>query len=194
MEVQQAIAARRSIRAFSDRPVPGDAIEQMLNAGRLAPSGCNAQPWRFVAVHEPAVIQALGRRKAFRQKFVSGAPLIVVCCGDPAAYKGKYGGEGQVEEGSVPADEGARREMFSTVEGREVLRTVRDVSIAAAFMVLRATELGLGTCFVGLIDEGVLREVLGLPAGLVVPFVVAAGYPARVPPPTPRKSLHQIQS
>jgi nitroreductase len=192
MEVRDAITRRRSIRKYEDKPVPKEVARELFDAARLAPSGCNAQPWRFCAVEDRELVEKLRERAAFRQGFVYRAPLILVCCGDPSAYIGRHGGEYQVEEGSVPADAAARKEMFSIVEGKEALRAVRDVSIASAFLVLRAEELGLGTSYIGLIDEQVLKEVLNIPAHFVIPFVITVGYHADSPSPRPRKALGDI--
>ena len=52
MDVKEAIVRRRSIRRYDTRPVPEDAIKALLEAARLAPSGCNAQPWRFYVVDD----------------------------------------------------------------------------------------------------------------------------------------------
>jgi nitroreductase len=194
MDVKLAVEQRRSIRAFTDQPVPDEVVREMLDAARLAPSGCNAQPWRFYVVRGPEMTGKLKAHNAFRQDFVYKAPLIIICCGNPAAYQGKHGGEGQVAEGSVPADQEERKKMFSLVEGKEVYRTIRDVSIASAFMVLRATELGLGTCYVGLVDEPAIRQVLDIAPEQVIPFVVIAGYAAQHPKQRPRKTLPEIMA
>ena len=192
MDVQEAIAARHSVRKFSPEPVSADAVREIIKAARLAPSGCNAQPWKFYAVTGRTMREKLKAAKAFQQDFVYDAPAIIVCCGLPDSYSGRHGGEYQIREGSVPEDSRARAEMFSVVEGKAVLRTVRDVSIAAAFMVLRATELGLGTCFIGLINEAVLHQVLGIPDEWVIPFVVIAGHARENIARRPRKALEDI--
>jgi nitroreductase len=192
MDVKEAIGRRRSIRQYDNKTVSKDVIVELLEAARLAPSGCNAQPWRFVVVDDEATSQKLLAQKAFKQKFVYEAPVVVVCCGDPRAYAGKYGGAYQVEEGSVPKDADKRKEMFAQVEGKQVLRAVRDVSIASGFLVLRATELNLGTSYVGLIDEKVLKEVLQIPEEFVIPFVITVGYSPSNPSQRPRKELKEI--
>lgn len=192
MDVKEAIERRRSIRKYEEKTVPKDLIRELMNAVRLAPSGCNAQPWRFGAIDDPTTMNTLKERGAFRQNFVYRAPLVFVCCGDPQAYLGKHGGEYQVAEGSVPGDPDERREMFSIVDGKESLRAIRDVSIASAFLVLRAEELGLGTSYVGLIDELVLKDVLGIPSRYVIPFVITAGYYPAAPSPRPRRDLDEI--
>jgi nitroreductase len=192
MDVKDAIARRRSIRQYDNTAVSDDVIRELLDAARLAPSGCNAQPWRFVVVNDETTSQTLRARKAFKQKFVTEAPVVVVCCGDPRAYAGKYGGAYQVEEGSVPKDADERKKMFAQVEGKQVLRAVRDVAIASGFLVLRATELNLGTSYIGLIDEKVLKDVLQIPEEFVIPFVITVGYSPANPSQRPRKQLEEI--
>jgi nitroreductase len=192
MDVKEAIGTRRSIRWYDGRPVPAEVITEVLDAARRAPSGCNAQPWRFYVVQDPKTLELLKRDEAFPQAFVYKAPAIVVCCGDATDYAGRYGGENQVEDGTVPADPRERRAMFNIVMGKNNLRTIRDVSIASAFMVLRATELGLGTSYIGLINEAAIHKALEIPEKLVIPFVITMGYPARIPSRTPRKELRDI--
>jgi nitroreductase len=192
MDVKDAIIKRRSIRWYEKKKIAADIVTEILDAARFAPSGCNAQPWRFIVVEDPKTVEALKQHDAFPQSFVYEAPAIFVCCGDPAAYAGKYGGENQIDEGTVPEDPEERKAMFSIVEGKNVERAIRDVSIASAFMVLRATELGLGTSYIGLINEAALRTVLGIPASLIIPYVVIMGYTAQTPNKTPRKKLREI--
>jgi nitroreductase len=192
MDVKDAIGKRRSIRQYENKAVPPNVIGEVLDAARRAPSGCNAQPWRFVVVQDRETIEVLKLHDAFPQSFVYSAPVIVVCCGDPAAYAGKYGGENQVAEGTIPEDAEQRKAMFGVVEGKSVVRTIRDVSIASAFMVLRATELGLGTSYIGLINEEALHTVLAIPEDLLVLFVVLMGYTAYTPLDTPRRDLNDI--
>lgn len=179
MDVKEAISSRTSVRSYDGRKIPDDAVNSILDAARRAPSGCNAQPWRFRVVRDSETIEELRRWEAFPQAFVYKTPLIIVCCGDPDAYTGRYGGENQVEDGSVPEDPAERKALFSMVEGKNAARALRDVSIASAFMVLRATELGLGTSYVGLINEKVLRSALAIPERLIIPFVITVGYAAQ---------------
>jgi len=192
MDVKEAIAKRQSIRWYNDKKVTDEVIDEILDAARCAPSGCNAQPWRFRIVKDRETAEVLKRKKAFPQAFVYKAPVIVVCCTDPAAYAGRYGGENQVEDGTVPENAAERKEMFRIVEEKAAARALRDVSIASAFMVLRATELGLGTSYIGLIEEAALHEALEIPGDLIIPFVITMGYTARIPSRTPRKETRDI--
>jgi nitroreductase len=84
----EAIQARKSIRAYQDKPVPRDALERILEAGRLAPSARNTEPWHFIVVTNPEKRKALS--KGMYAKFVAGAPLVIVVCGDKKASSDWY--------------------------------------------------------------------------------------------------------
>ena len=86
MDVFEAIRLRRSIRSFEDRPVEDEVLEQVLEAGRLAPSAGNRQDWLFVVVRDAAKRKAMV--KACRdQAFVGQAPVIIVACATGAEYR-----------------------------------------------------------------------------------------------------------
>lgn len=80
MEVLDAIKNRRSVRRYSTEAVPEDALRRVLEAGRVAPSAMNNQPWHFVVVTDPGVRKKLsGGRYA---KFLQECPVVIVGCGD----------------------------------------------------------------------------------------------------------------
>lgn len=189
MEVKDAIATRRSIRKYSDACITSDVIEELLKATAQAPSGCNAQPWRFYIVESEKLKDKLKTKKAFFQNWVYTAPLILVCCGDPEAYSSLAGVSYQFQDGTITQSEA---ELEEFLKGKAYLRTVRDVSIATSFLVLRATEMGLGTCWVGLIREEVIKEELRIPESYCIPFVVCIGYPAQHPSRRARKKWSDL--
>src|SRR5574341_581917 len=80
-----AIEQRRSIRKFKSDAVPDEHIMALLDAGRLAPSGCNAQPWRFKVVKDKETKSKLAQA-AYNQSFIADAPVVLVCCADTKAY------------------------------------------------------------------------------------------------------------
>ena len=170
MDVKKAINKRRSIRKYKDKKVPDHLIMEVLEAARLAPSGINAQPARYLIVKDDEVKKKLKENKVFPQDFLYQAPVIIVCCADPNAYKKRVAGL------DLPND----------------VRAIRDLSIASAFLVLRATELGLGTCYVGWLDEEKLLSTLSIPKGIVVPYVITLGYSAEKPKPSSRKKMDEI--
>jgi nitroreductase len=88
MDVFEAIQERRSIRAYTDKPVEREKMEKILEAGRLAPSARNSEPWHFIVVTNAEKRKALS--KGLYAKFVSQAPLVIVACGDKKASADWY--------------------------------------------------------------------------------------------------------
>ena len=170
MDVKDAISKRRSIRKYQRKEVPLDLIRELIDAARLAPSGSNAQPCRYYLVKDNETKEKLKENRIFEQDFVCQSPVIIVCCADVRAYS--QGIKGWSEENEN--------------------RALRDLSIASAFLVLRATELGLATCYVGWMKKDRIKDVLELPRNYMVPFVIAIGYAAEQPKPLPRKSIDEI--
>ncbi|MBN3037651.1 MAG: nitroreductase family protein [Candidatus Diapherotrites archaeon] len=170
MNVKEAVEWRRSIRKFKEDPVPEELLREAIDAARLAPSGNNAQPARFIVVASAEAKEKL--RGVFFQDFVLDAPAIIVCYADPSAYP--------------------ERKKVKGMDMTSEQRALRDVSIASAFLVLRATELGLGTAFIGWMDKEAVKPLLGIPAQCMVPFVVLVGYAAEKPGGHDRLPLDDI--
>ncbi len=83
MDVFEAIQERRSIRSYEDKPVPREMMEKILEAGRLAPSARNIEPWHFIAVTDAEKRKTLSG--GTWAKFLTQAPLVIVACGDKKA-------------------------------------------------------------------------------------------------------------
>ena len=77
MDVKEAIKKGRSIRAYKDKPVPDDLINELIDAARLAPSGNNAQPWMFKIIKSKQEKDKLKKNKIFVQDFVYTAPVLI---------------------------------------------------------------------------------------------------------------------
>ncbi|NCA98354.1 MAG: nitroreductase [Clostridia bacterium] len=163
MDVLQALATRRSVRHYTEQPVEEEKLELVLEAARLSPSASNQQNWKFIVVRD-----SLTRQKLVEacpgQTFVGEAPVILVCCGtDPNAVM---------------------------LCGQH--RYTVDLSIATAYMILQAHELGLGTCWLGRFDEAQVKSILGIPESVRVVTVTPLGYPAEQPATKPRKKIEEI--
>lgn len=171
MDVKEAIDKRRSIRKFEDRALSHELVDEILEAGRLAPSGTNVQPTRVFIISSNDARKKLQKAGAFAQEFVHKAPLILVVCGKPD----DYGDEGE------PMLKGKNRD-----------RCMRDLTIASSFMVLRATELGIATCWIGLVNPGAIKGVLGIAEDYIIPYVLCVGYPSEKPAPRRRKPLEEL--
>lgn len=169
MDVKEVIESRRSIRKYRDKEVPEEVIIELLEAARKAPSAKNTQSHRYFVIKSGEKKNQLIEEGAFKQPFVHDAPIILVCCADPTQYPE-----------SVDVDE--TPDHYACI----------DLSIAVSFLVLRATELGLGAVFVAWIYRDKIKEILGIPQHFIIPFVVPFGYPAEDPPEKPRKNLDEI--
>ncbi len=172
MNIKAIIRKRRSVRKYKDKKVPNILIEDLIDAARLAPSGNNAQPARYFIVKKEETKKKLKENKVFKQEDIYQAPVIIVCCGNPEAYP--------------------REKLEPGFDDSFEIRAIRDVSIAAQNLVLRATELGLGTCYVGWRHKGRIKKVLGIPNNYVVPFVITLGYPAERPKARLRKKISEV--
>jgi len=158
------LKGRRSIRRYRRDPIPDEMVEQILEAGRWAPSASNRQPWAFVVVRDEEIRRQVAQNAAYyfiRWAHVADAPLILVLCGD------------------------TRNRVY-----RQFLH--EDVGLAGSQMMLQAAALGLGTCWIGGLDRKAIAAILKLPDDLEVVGLLSVGFPAEDPPPPGRKPLEQI--
>ncbi|MFA5383083.1 MAG: nitroreductase family protein [Eubacteriales bacterium] len=198
LTTKEAIEQRRSIRKFRPDAVPRDQINALLDSARLAPSACNAQPWRFKVVTDEATRQKLAQA-AFNQSFIAGAPVVFVCCVDIKGYL-----DGSVSRtqdlGKIKAvDEYVvevvldRINNVSKMNFEEIgVRIALNAAIAIEHIVLRALDFGLGTCWVRLFEEKKIKSIFGWGKNISVVSLLPAGYPAEFPPPRKRLSLDDI--
>jgi nitroreductase len=201
LNVAEAIRRRHSIRSFKHIPVPNDMIFEMLEAARLAPSASNSQPWRFVVVTDPEEKKEL-RRLCFNQAFIEEAGVVFVICADLSFYsKEAYQKRRQesIDTGLVLAstvDESAYQRYLDSISSdvtQQITPATANTYIAAEHIVLMATALGLGSCWVGGISSyKAIRDLLGIARGIMVLGVIAVGYSNQEPPSRPRLPLEGI--
>ena len=173
LTLDQIIAKRRSVRAFDDRPVDPDDIRVLCEAARQAPSACNSQTWRFIAVSRREMIERIcdeAMRSIIPNRWLKQAPLVMVGCSQLDLVANRLG---------------------SAVTGIEYYQI--DLGIAMEHMVLKATELGLGSCWIGWFKEKSVKRLLDIPAGIKVSALLAVGYPrTEKDRHSPRKPLEKI--
>lgn len=165
--IEEVIKNRRSVRRFKPDPVPGELLKKVLEAARWAPSAGNVQPWKFFVVTSPAKKEALAAA-ALGQRFVAEAPVVVVVCALLRKAAGAYGARG--------------KELYC----------LQDTAAATQNMLLMATALGLGGCWVGAFREEEVKKALGLEGDVRPVALVPLGYPQAVPSPPPRLPLEEI--
>lgn len=155
--VREAIARRVSCRAYQSRPVPPDHVVQVLEAARLAPSACNRQPWRFAVVSDLVLKRRIvddGFLPGIKMTWALDAPVHVVV---------------GMERSLVT------HRLAASVSGVDYPWV--DIGIAGEHLVLAATELGLGTCWIGWIKPRAVRRIVGWPRSVKPALVITLGYP-----------------
>jgi nitroreductase len=195
---KEAIEQRRSIRKFKSEPVPDEYIDALLDAARLAPSGSNAQPWRFKIVKNLSMKEKLVKA-AYDQAFIAEAPVVLVCCADIRGYLDGVV-SGLQDLGKIGAVED--RIVHIVLERTDRMKTLNfdqfgqriafNVAIAIEHIVLRAMDFGLGTCWVRLIDEQAIRAIFGWDDTISVVALLPIGYPDESPAPRKRRSIEDI--
>ncbi len=168
LEFWEVLRTRRSVRSYSDREVDDATLMRVLEAGRIAPSATNKQPWHFVVVRNPQLRRRLAELAA-GQMFVAEAPVVIAVCGQ--SYPDRY---------SWIADH-----MFLV-----------DASIAIDHMTLAARAQGLGTCWVGAFSHDPVHQLLKVPQSHRVVMLLPLGYPSgdAFKEPGNRKPLTDIVS
>jgi nitroreductase len=202
LTVKEAIEQRRSIRKFKPDPVPDKSITALLDSARLAPSGCNAQPWRFKVVKDAYTKSKLAEA-AYNQSFISAAPVVFVCCADLQGYLNgtvsgihDLGKTGAIEDRIIKIllERSAQMDTQMKVAGREQLgaRIAFNVAIAVEHVVLRALDIGLGSCWVRLLNEQMVRDLFGWDENIYVVALLPVGYPDEFPPSRKRLGIEEI--
>ena len=192
MELSDVIASRRSIRKFQQKDISADTVRLLLDAARLAPSGSNLQPARFIIAQSPAAKEALGRYTPY--KFIVKAAVIFVCCADLTAITARETRVGELfKEGAF---EGVDMDMndpsaVSPVMDAEAIKAylAMNVAIAIEHIVLKAVDLGLGSCWLGRFDRDKVKKFLALDETIFPIVLLPVGYPDQSPKARPRFPL-----
>ena len=167
MEFYELIKTRRSVRKFADKEIEDDKLERILNAARIAPSGKNAQAWKFLVIKDQKLKDEIVKA-AKGQKFIGQADSVIVCCvNEEETYQG---------------------------HGNYMTSFAVDGAIALDHLILAAHHEGLGTCWIGAFMEDQVKELLEIPDPYRVVAMTPLGYPATQPKDRGRKELDEIVS
>jgi len=150
MDIMEIIKRRCSVRSYQEKPVEEEKLKGILEAARLAPSANNRQEWRFIVVQDKKKRESL-MKAAKNQVFVGEAPVIIACCAETDNHLMTCG------------------QLCYPI----------DVAIAIEHMVLKATEEGLGTCWIGAFYEEQVKDILDIPEDIRVVELLTLGYPAK---------------
>jgi len=156
-EMLELIVRRQSDRKYSDKPVEREKLDRIIEAGRMAPSACNAQPWKFIVVNEPELLlkiaEAASAKLIGMNSFVGQAPLMIIVLREQPNFTSKVGG---------------------TIKNKDY--SLIDIGIASENICLQAEAEGLGSCMIGWFDERMLRKILGIPRSKRVELIITLGY------------------
>ena len=195
MELSDVIASRRSIRKFRPEDIPADTVRLLLDAARLAPSGSNLQPARFIVAQSPAAKEALSRYTPY--KFIVKAAVIFVCCADLTAITtrerrvGELLNEGVFEGVDMDMSDSSAASPIMDAEAVKAYLSM-NVAIAIEHIVLKAVDLGLGSCWLGRFDRDKVKEFLALDESIYPVVLLPVGHPDQSPKARPRFALDKL--
>lgn len=172
MDFLQLVASRQSDRAYdASRPVEREKLERILEAARLAPSACNAQPWKFVVVTEAELACQVGKATAGlgMNKFAKDAPVHILI-----------------------VEESMNITSFLGAKIKDKYFPLIDIGIAAAHITLAAEAEGLGSCILGWFDEPQIKRLLGIPQGKRLLLDITLGYSVKPKRKKSRKPMDKV--
>jgi len=156
-KVLELIISRQSDRKYSDKPVEKEKLDRIIEAGRMSPSACNAQPWKFIVVTEPSLIEKIAEAASARllgmNSFVKQAPVQIIVIREKPNFSSKVG---------------------ATIKNKDY--SLIDIGIASENICLQAKAEGLGSCMIGWFDEKMLRKILHIPRSKRVELIITLGY------------------
>lgn len=167
MHFKQLIKARYAVREYFENKVDRKLLQEVINAGRLAPSAANKQPWHFVAVDDEKILKQI--RTAYERDWFYKVPAMIIIYGDhKASWKRSYD---QKDHCDI------------------------DVAISIDHMTLMATELGLGTCWVCHFNPEVINEIIEKEDHWEPVAILTIGYPIQTKAPDKmRKDINEVMS
>lgn len=169
MNFLDLVKSRCSVRKFKDKMVEEEKLKYVLEAGRLAPSAGNRQPWYFIVLQQSKLkAEVIDTYLTYQKSFAKDVPALIVICGD-------------------------HNQAWRRRDGKDHCDI--DVSIAIDHMMLAAAEVGLGTCWIGGFDSMQCHKILNLPLHMEAIALLPIGYPENVPSSVlskNRKALEEV--
>jgi nitroreductase len=156
-EILDLIKSRQSDRKYSTRPIEQEKLGRIIEAGRMAPSACNAQPWKFVIVTDPDLVAKVAAAASApllgMNTFVSQAPVQIVIVREKPNLTSKIG---------------------ASIKDKDY--SLIDIGIASENICLQAKAEGIGSCMLGWFDESLVKKLLGVPKNKRVELIITLGY------------------
>ena len=166
----EEIKKRKSVRSYSEEKISDETLNEILEAGRLAPSWVNVQPWKFIVIRDEKTKELLYKASG-EQKQVLGANVIIACVADMEAWEKKnFGavleksGRNQMVQDYILNSPTLNPSLLGNVE--MLTRTIEQLTYAVAYMSIQAEKSGVGCCIIGALanemtkgDENIIKEL-----------------------------------
>jgi nitroreductase len=157
IKMLELIVARQSDRRYDDKTVDNEKLERIIEAGRMAPSACNAQPWKFIVITDKELVNKVAEAASAKllemNSFVAQAQVVIVVVRENPNFSSRIGG---------------------TVKKKDY--ALIDIGIASENICLQAKAEGLGSCIIGWFDEKMLQKILDVPHSKRVELIITIGY------------------
>ena len=165
MELQDVIEKRRSIRKFSEKPVSRELLTKLIQAASMAPTASNLQAWRFFVVDDPELVRNID---SFSPG-LSGKPPVIIAVASDLAEAERRGSQNSLKYGLM-----------------------MDAAMAAENLMLRAVDLGLGTCAIKSYNDKAVHKLLKLPETMRLEILISVGWPEGEPRMPKRKPMEEV--
>lgn len=156
-EILELIISRQSDRKYNDQPIEKEKLDRIIEAGRMAPSANNEQPWKFIVVTEPELLKTISEAAAAKllgmNMFVNQAQVLIVIVREKPDLSSKIG---------------------AIIKNKDY--SLIDIGIASENICLQAEAEGIGSCMIGWFNEKKLRRILSIPRLKRVELIITLGY------------------
>jgi nitroreductase len=185
--ITELLRSRFSVRKFQDKPIPDKLVQDILEAGRLSPSGGNEQPWFFGVVTETNLVAKIVE-VTYQQEWIAKAPLLIVLC--TVGVSDERGGR-DIQKYRFPEYAEVIKKMDQDLYWA-LNQEEHQTKIAGTHMALAALEHGIGSCWVSRFDVKCLAKLLNLPTGCMPSEILVMGYPEQEQKLTKKKELDEV--
>lgn len=151
MQLNECLEKRASYRSYNNKEVAWEDIMNILNAARMSPSSGNLQNWSFIIVQKPEIKEEISKA-ALNQVWINQAPVVIVVCSRLENIKRHYGERG------------------------ENLYAIQNCAAAINNILLKATDLGMASCWINAFDDNAIKRILKMPDSVVPQGIVTIGY------------------
>lgn len=207
--ILELIKERQSTRSFLPKEVKESDVNKIVEAGVLAPSWINIQPWKFIVIRDE-ITKGLLVKLSSGQAHIQKAPVIIGCVLDLDSWEPDKFKKILMEKPGLTEEKMnyllTNKALYPYLQGKEstLLRTLEQMSYAVSYMTLEAQSLGLASCIVGGIGNeltdmnrdiyAVIKEELGLSDNMILSTLLLVGYPEEKPSATPklRKNIEDV--